>query len=476
MAIQSAAVQRQHQVQGMIPEHILGKAVLKMTIQELKQFVEAQVAENPALSLDEGNLCPICGAELGGDCCESCGTQVASDDTSDIEPTHELSNDQWTNCIPADEMPDPMWPVAAPSSLVDYVKEQIPANLPQDMVQAAQLLADFLDEDGYIREPLVDIGRELGMSAPQVEAVLLQMQTLDPPGIAARDLRECLLIQLRRLDEMSDAENSFDSADRFVAEKMIREHWHSFCRVKLDKIAEQMGVPRDAVESALRFIRRNLNPRPANVYRDPWEKYTPRKTPRTIPEIIVDRVSDNFVVRIANPFSTRLGVDEMYASLYTEIGHRKSRLDVGDISHVRECVRRARALIQALEFRNATLYKLANELIRCQKSFLEEGLVEVKPITQKELARRLRVHESTICRAAAGKRMQLPSGEVVPLEIFFDASVPVKELVRRFAAERLTDSQIAERLRQYGINIARRTVAKYRSELHLPSVEYRMVA
>lgn len=474
MAMHAGAVQRQHQTSAMVPEHFLGKAVLKMGLQELQQFVEEQVAQNPALILEEASRCPACGCALLGDFCPACGSENLLSTPESGDDGDEWQEGLWTSSVRADDgYCEPFARVAAPSSLPEHLKEQIRVSVQGEERRIAEFLIDCLDEDGYLREPLVEIARRFRVSVPQLEKVLLLVQNLDPPGVGARDLRECLLIQIRQLEE--------DSDEKSLAERIIRDCWREVSRMKLDFVAHRLRVGAESVAWALAFIRDNLSPHPASAFRDPWEKLAPRRESRHVPDVVVRQAEQGLVAEMLDPFTGRPAVDETYSDLYAEILRKRNGYSDSDRAHVRECVQSARTLIESLEFRKDTLRRVAEELVRCQADFITRGSAHLKPLTRKEVAHKLGVHESTVCRATNGKTMQLPSGEAIPFDVFFDSALPVKELVRKLAMERpggraMSDGEIAEKLKTMGYSIARRTVAKYRDQLHVLPIEYRFAA
>lgn len=462
----------QKQTAGMVPEHILGKAVLKMGVQELQEYVQSELCENPALSMAEEGACPVCGSVLIAGDCITCGSKVLTEGDIDTDQVDLWSEDNWVAGEGIDDSYyEPFARIASPSSLEDHLKTQIHANFNQDQVPAAEFIVDSLDEDGYLREPLFDIANHFHLSVPELESVLEQVQKLDPPGIAARSLQECLLIQIRQLDE--------DCEDRRNAEKIISDCWDSVSRMKLDEAARRIKIKKEAVISALRFVRESLNPHPASMFRDPWQTMAPRREARLAPDVVIRESEAGLIVEVVDPLSGRITVDELYSSLYAEMSRKKNGFSERDRERVRESVQNARSLIGALDFRRTALRTVADELFKCQYDFITKGPAYLKPMTKKQLALQVGLHESTVCRATDGKTIHLPTGEVIPLDMLFDSALPIKELVRKFTHERLngrplSDGQIAERLQAQGVQIARRTVAKYRDELHVLPQEYRL--
>lgn len=463
----------QKQTTGMVPEHILGKSVLKMGLQELQEFVQTELNDNPALSLQEELSCPVCGTMLIDGQCSTCGSRLVDEiEYPDESDTDDWTEDNWTEPEPNDDFVyEPFAHVAAPSSLEAHLKEQIHAQFREDDIPVAEFIVECLDEDGYLREPLFDIASRFEMSVPQLEAVLEQLQMLDPPGVAARSLQECLLIQIRYLPA--------DDEHHEIACRIITDCWESMSKMKLDEISRSLEISRDSVVAALHYIRKKLNPYPASMFRDPWQTMAPRREAKLAPDVIIRDSEAGLVAEVVDPISSRITVDEIYASLHAEMSRKKNGFSDKDRERVRESVQNAKSLIDALEFRKTALRTIASELLKCQLEFITKGPAYLKPMTRKQLAQQVGLHESTICRATDNKTIQLPSGEVIPFDMLFDAALPIKELVRKLAQERingrpLSDGQIAERLQAQGVQIARRTVAKYRDELRVLPAEYRL--
>lgn len=457
----------QNQTTGLIPEHIVGKAVLKMSLLELREYVQTELAENPALSLDEDNCCPVCSSLLVDGVCETCGASVVEDDTTEQqEDSDDWDEDVWMLEGRADDtLTEPFTYVASAKRLTDHLSEQIRTHLRPEDVDVADFIVDYLDEDGYLREPLYDMACRLRLSVPELEAVLLQVQNLDPPGIAARDLKECLLIQLRQLDD--------DCSERGNAELMLSEHWELVTRMRLDEVAKRMGTDRETVESALRFVRKSLNPYPASAFRDPWQKLTPLRLARQAPDVVIRETEGGLVAEVVDPIQNRIAMDQIYVNIYNEMLKKKGRPSDANQESIKESFQKARSLLEALEFRRTAVRVVSEELLRCQADFFLQGPAWLKPITRKQIARQVGLHESTVCRATDGKYIQLPSGEVISFDVLFDAALPVKELVKQLAVQRLTDGEISKKLADMGIKVARRTVAKYRDQVRVLPVDMR---
>lgn len=242
--------QKQQQTITMSPEHIMGKSMLKMPLQELVQFINAQASENPALILDDGPNCPSCGSTLIDNACPVCGSKaiVSIDEFADY--------DEWLPkrpyMQPNDDYCEVYAGVAAPQSLTDYLKMQANVILKEDDIQVAEYIIDLLDEDGYLNEPLIDIANLFHLSVPQVESILAAIQHMDPPAMGSRNLRESLLIQLSYIDAHDE--------EKRIALEILTNYWDDFCRMKLAHISKVSHINKDKVLLGAKLIREKLTP------------------------------------------------------------------------------------------------------------------------------------------------------------------------------------------------------------------------
>jgi len=465
LAVALSALQKQ--TPSLIPEHIQGKLVLAMGIAELQQFVQAQCRENPALVLDDVLPCPFCGVLMVDGKCSVCSLRDSGaapavsggDDDGLWGRVFDVSDDE--------EALEPLALVASPISLHDHLRTQIRAEFPEEEIPAAELIVDHIDDDGYLREPLVELASGIGLSVPQLEAVLIKVQHLDPLGVGCRDLREYALLQIRRASSRNEESR--------LAERIVGECWDGLSRMKLNRIARDLGTNVLEVRRALEWMRKNLHPYPTGAFRDPWHRLTPRRVPHVPPDVVVRANEGGLVAEVVDPLARVLKIDEAYEALAAEM-YRKPSGSAGEdgTGQLKESVVKARVLLEALEFRRVSLRKITHELIRCQQDFFSKGPTALRPMTRKELAARVGLHESTVCRALQNKNLRLPSGETMSFEVLFDAALPVKERIKQLAAGRLSDAEIAAELAKSGIQVARRTVAKYREQLRLPPREYRV--
>jgi len=445
----------------MIPVQIQANAILNMSLVELQQFVETEAMENPALKVEEGSRCPVCGFLTTEHACPICGASMKKIEAAEEKGANEHDYlERAFAAIDEESDYDPFRSVASAMSLNDYLNQQARLVLGGRELRIAEYLIDSLDDDGYFRESLFETAEEFAAAVPEVESVLQIVQSFDPPGIGARDLRECLLIQLRFLAHTGASADS--------AERIILDHWEDFSRLKLKTIAKKMDMDVSVVQEACAFIKDYLTPRPTCLYRPDFDGLAPRDTPAVVPDVIVRKHGDSFMADVVDYHGHLLGIDPSYEEMYQPIKKGESPLSEEDRKHIAEHVERVMCILEAISLRRKTLARVAAHLAEYQKDFLAHGAQHLKPLRQKDVAAALGVHESTVCRAVASKYCKLPSGEVVSFDMFFDSALPIRNRISHIiaiSAAPLSDSEITKKLAEQGVVIARRTVAKYREKL-----------
>jgi RNA polymerase sigma-54 factor len=484
------------------PQLVLANALLQCSSLELEQAIAQELAENPALELCEVEQCPHCAAGMRDGFCPSCGALEAEVEepwaarpdgvvvrdyglleTWGPPPGGRESDDErdygrWDPAGAAEGWEDPAAWLASKTTLDDHLLHQVRLNLPAAELPIALYLIENLDDRGLLCCDLEDVASALSVPREQADKVLVTVQSLDPVGIAARDVQECLLIQLAHLRR--------EGIEQALAERLIREHWAMLSRCSLSRVAREAGVRVEAVHRALRFIRENLNPFPAHVFWTSrrqaqlrWAPVSSGEVWYVQPDVIIreSRSPDReFEVELPKARRSRLRVSGSYRQTTAESGSGGSTADREDWEDWEEwerCRARARWFVRSIEQRWQTLYELACRLIDYQHDFLVHGEKHLRPLTRARVAEMMDVHEATVCRAVAGKYVLLPRGRVVPLAKFFDSAAPIKQMIEELVqgeTRPLSDQEIAERLRAQGWDIARRTVAKYRNALEiLPS-------
>ena len=352
--------------------------------------------------------------------------------------------------------------VAAETTLADHLAEQaavVFTTPAQRMI--GQYLIDLVDEAGYLPADLGQATERLGATPADVEAVLQELQTFDPPGICARNLSECLAIQLRELDRYDPAMQA------------LVEHLDLLAKRDFAALRKLCGIDDEDLVDMIGEIRR-LDPKPGL-------KFGTTRTQTMVPDVYVRPGPDGgWLVELNSDTLPRVLVNQVY---YAELS-KTIRKD-GDKSYFTDCLQNATWLVRALDQRARTILKVATEIVRQQDGFFTHGVAHLRPLNLKAVADAIQMHESTVSRVTANKYMATNRG-TFELKYFFTASIAsadggeahsaeavrhhIKQLIdAEDPAAILSDDTIVERLRAAGIDIARRTVAKYREAMRIPS-------
>jgi RNA polymerase sigma-54 factor len=331
--------------------------------------------------------------------------------------------------------------------------------------KAAAYLAGNLNEHGYLSISLEETAAHLNVSIDLVKLALLDVQSLEPAGVGARDLQECLLIQIAR----TKGKNS-------SAYEIIQGSMHELASGKLQRIAESLRITDDEVKEALVFIRQ-LNPRPGLAYSQAAPKYIE-------PDAYIIQERDDYVVQLNEKSYPNIRVK----SYNKEFTHLKSNKEAK--SFLREYTDSAKWIVRSLEQRKHTLLLVIETIVKEQRGFMDNGIGSLKPMNLKAISSRIGLHESTISRAIAYKYVQTPRG-VYELKSFFSnglatsegdttSSVSVKALIRQIIQNEdptkpYSDQQITDKLVSEGMQISRRTVMKYREEMQILSSRLRAI-
>ncbi len=358
--------------------------------------------------------------------------------------------------------------LSAPLTLGDHLRSQLSVSvLAADVREAAETIIGNLDEDGYITAPLEEIAAMGEHTQEQIEAALKAVQSLDPAGVGARDLRECLLLQL----ESRNAKGS-------VAWQIVFNHLRLLEMRQLRELAKVLARPAEHIEIAVHVIKR-LNPRPGLRYSGPGARVVE-------PDVYITKDGDNWIIQMNDEEIPQLRLNSQYRKMLDR--DQGATKDVRD--YVRERYTSAIQLMKNIEQRKQTILKVCESIVRRQMDFLAQGLDSLKPMMIKEVAEEVGVHPSTVSRAVAGKYVHTPQG-VFELRYFFSEAVqgpsgsgtPLLLLKRRVkkmiededSAHPLTDEQITAMLQASGIQVTRRTVAKYREDMKIPSTHQRRI-
>ena len=357
--------------------------------------------------------------------------------------------------------------LAQPSSLADHLELQLRLSTCSEAVRAAAFsIIGNLNEDGYLTATLEEMVQTGEHKLEDVEQALALVQQFDPPGVASRDVRECLVIQLRTL-----------APENTLARQIVSDFLKQLQNKQYREIARALDRPVQAVERAVEIIRK-LDPRPG-------QRYNNNQARLIEPDVAIVKTGNDYQVTVNEDGLPQLRLSHRYRRMLEESGTSR---DVRN--YVKERFISAIQLIKNIEQRKQTIIKVCEVIIRRQRDFLDKGIDHLRPMMIKEVAEEVGVHPSTVSRAVANKYAYTPQG-VYELRYFFSEAVQgpsgggtslinLKRLVKKMIEEEdpvkpWTDEQVTARLREQGINVTRRTVAKYREDMRIPSTHQRRV-
>lgn len=369
--------------------------------------------------------------------------------------------------------------------LADHLRDQVSLLdlSPRQMYLAEEFIGD-INEDGYLacgidrivdgaNESLVKMAEETDRdpedvpvyTLPEADEMLRIIQSLDPPGVGARDLRECLMLQLREA-----------GLEHSVPFRLVRDCFEELIAHRWSEISKRFGISPSDVQMAADEIAK-LDPKPGLVYSDASDNYI-------IPDLIVDKIDGKYHVFLNDANLPRLKLSKAYQ----EIARDKKKFDGENKEFISNKLNSANWMIQAIEQRRQTMLKVMNYIVERQRDFFEKGVQYLKPLTLREVAEVINMHESTVSRVTNEKFVQTPRG-VLPLKFFFSSGLSttdgedvsargIKAQIQKLVAEEdprhpLTDQAIVNILKESGVQIARRTVAKYRDQLGVLSARMR---
>ena len=462
---------KQRQQLVMTPKLQQALKLLQMPAIELQQMLKQEIIENPLLE-------EIDDIEEIREENEEPENQASETDVKDDEDESKASEGEagderidWDEYLQtgfeigglADETQEEFFekvPVAKRSFTDQLISQLRIVTDDEKIIAIGDYLIGSLDESGYLTCELEEVANTFGISVEEVERVLMIIQTFDPPGVGARNLQESLLIQL-----------TFRGLEDSVAAKIIRDHFEEFKQKKYLEIAKKLKVSIQDIQAQCKLIS-TLDPKPGLEVIADDPKYV-------IPDLIVENIDGKYVVYLNDKNIPRLRVSQSYHEELlkdTRDGDRETR------DFINSRLKSAKWLIQTIEQRRRTMVKVMECIARKQKEFFERGTAYLKPLTLQQVASEINMHESTVSRVTTNKYVQTPRG-VFELKYFFSSSLgtqdggevsakSAKDKIRRIIEKEdthnpLSDQKIADMLKKGGLNIARRTVAKYREQLNI---------
>ena len=481
---------RQGQSLVMTPQLQQAIKLLQMSSFELAAYVEEELLRNPLLerAKDEGGAEEAAPApaenaaegalpEIAIDS-ESSASAAADAMDADFESTYATSREdageqkrgaegpsEWSGSgnVSGDSLSTIIEQTASSTkTLAEHLSEQLALTSfePQDRMIAARLIA-LADEDGYLRVPLEEEAQRLGVSTQRLERILKVLQGFEPTGVLARDLPECLALQLKERDR-------YDPAMQALVSNL-----DALARHDMDTLRAVCGVDDEDLTDMIREIR-TLTPKPGQAFGG-------ETAALVVPDVLVkERPDGGWSVELNSETLPRVLVNARY---YAEVSANLRNEE--EKTFISECHQNASWLVKSLDQRARTILKVARELVRQQDAFLAHGVEHLRPLNLRTIAEAIDMHESTVSRVTSNKFIQTPRG-IFELKYFFTAAIAssnggaahsaeavrhrIKALIEQESLGHvLSDDRIVELLRQAGIDIARRTVAKYREAMHIPS-------
>jgi RNA polymerase sigma-54 factor len=481
---------QQRMSQRVVMTPLLQQAIqlLQLSTLELEQVVRKELEENPLLEevpventeTAEASTTPATAeAPAPTEAPPAPETEAASKETSSVdgEKADDLPFDLSSAIF--DDHGDERTPVSmeerdelpfenlgrSDPSLTEHLMEQLRLSTDdKEMLRIGEAIIGNLDEDAYLRADLEEIAKGMGAAPDAVDAALKRIQSFDPPGVAARSVQECLLLQL-----------TADAEPDPVSVEIVEKHFEDLERRRYAEIARAMKLPLERVMESIEEIQ-SLEPKPGRRFSVNDSRYV-------VPDVTIQKVGEDYVVILNEEGIPRLRVNSLYRSLLRRSGDEAKQ-------YVEQKLRSAVWLIKSVEQRQRTLRKVAQSLVNFQREFLDKGLPYLRPLALRDVGDDISMHESTISRVTTNKYVQTPQG-LFELKFFFHSgiasdngsmvsSVSVKKTIRDMVAAEdggkpLSDQEIAQALQGQGLTIARRTVAKYREELGiLPSHQRRL--
>ena len=467
--------QSMKQEQVMAPRQLQALEMLQAPIMELQTRITKEMENNPVLEViddpRESLVGDIISEEVNDDDAPPAG---ATEDENDVSDLIAMSSD-WHESLPS--VPQSRNPDAEKrrefmmDSLYDEptIQEQLLEQLhmtspPPELKAGAEFAIGNIDEQGYLQCTAADITQMVGISEAKAEKAIQLVQSFDPPGIGARDLKECLLLQLER----------GGIRDRKL-EQLIRYHLDDLARNRLPQIAKTMRISVEKLNNLTDELKR-LNPPPGGSISNALPEYVSA-------DVTIEKVNGEFEVRYHREAEPKLFISETYLDMLADKSISKEAR-----KYINEKVARAKDLMDSLDRRKSTLMRIADEILIEQYAFFESGVESLRPLTMQQVADKLGLHETTVTRAVAAKYMQTPFG-LFKFRFFFTSGFiteegddvssrsvkqKIKEMIdREDPAKPLSDNKITKELEKSGLTVARRTVAKYREAIGIPSSSLR---
>jgi RNA polymerase sigma-54 factor len=469
--------QELRQEQILAPQQIQSLEVLLTPLLELQEKLNQELDLNPVIEQEKN---PV--EELSGDPIQSAVSAADAADNSGKEDENDISDllnlaDSWHDYLPPvhsrnyassddEEKREFMYnSLIEQPSLQEQLLEQLRfSDADERLAEIAESVIGSIDDSGYLKTHPADIAIASQADMPEVEKAIKLVQSFDPPGIGARDIKECLLLQLDRQE-----------VNNTKLRELIKHHLEDIGKNRLPQVAKTMRIPLVELNKLIQQLK-ELNPFPGSSLSNEQPVYV-------IPELTVKKENGKYEVVSNDNYLPKLRLSKTYIDLLED-----PNTPPDTKSYIREKLAGARLLLKSLEQRQSTIRRIAQVIVDTQHDFLDEGIEYLRPLTMQQVADKLDLHETTISRAIANKYLSTPNG-LFEFKFFFTggyqsesgeeiSSRSIKEKIRDYVdaenpAKPLSDNKISQMLKDEGLTVARRTVAKYREELGIAASSIR---
>ena len=464
------------------PTLIMVNQLLALSSMELQHTVRAELEDNPALESVESTTCTSCGAGTTGLYCPVCmqpvrpvnseageASQGAGSGDGFADDGYEADDFRPKVAAASADMEDfdPLTLVAFEAGMTEQLLADLKVSLSYEDHPIAEYLVGNLDEQGFLTCSVESAAHSLEVTPERVERVLHLLHHCGPVGVGARDLRECLLLQLDDLREHGDVE-----IVRYV-EEVITNYLTELGEHKYTIIAQQLSTTYESVVAVRDFIKRNMQPRPLQEPPEGRAWRSPTPTRFVLPDVLIRDRDGQLEAEVVETYRFSLRVNPLYQRLAADSARQNGAMSDHEREHIKRYVNRSKLFISNINQRRETMLRITNCLIELQEQYIRFGVRYLRPLTRAQVAQYLGIHESTVSRATADKFIMLPNKQVIPFSDFFSASLSAKDVIKELITKEgqpMTDKEIVLHLRDQGIRVARRTVTKYRNQLGiLPS-------
>jgi RNA polymerase sigma-54 factor len=468
MALEQRLSIRMSQRLVMTPSLQQAIKLLQMSKLELVDEIQQELLENPVL--EESQSEPTSQETNEEDGQASAGDEESGEAFEDIDYEAYFANLDSESPLPPrrevrEDLPSFETLLSKPQDLAAHLIWQLEMNVTDPTrKEIGQAIIGNLNHDGYLKATLEEIGDMGGWDLNEIEDTLGEVQGFDPVGVAARDLVECLCVQLKHLGQAGTP-----------AESIVRHHMDKLQNRKFKELSTELELDMEDLEAEMEIIR-GLDPRPGQRYNAIDNHYV-------IPDVQVVKLEDEYVVVLNDEGLPRLKISPVYRRMLARGGMKDEKPEARE--YVRNKLRSAFRLIKSVEERQRTIFKVATAIVKFQREFLDYGIEKLKPLVLKDVAEEIGMHESTVSRVVNKKYMHTHRG-LFEMRYFFHSGIAsnrggasvssytVKDKIRKIIQEEdpgkpLSDSAIVKILKAEGLKIARRTVAKYREEMKIPS-------